>query len=543
MPSRQAAFSPSPNETGPLIASGHGLNVGSLTRQAAAAMLARTVVMRAVTALGTIFLARILVPADFGVYALLVLVQNVLMFLADFGIGASLVQQEHEPTQEEMATAWLIQQSAAVVVVVGIWIVSPLLTRQFPSLGHDFEWQLRVVSLSIAFSMIRALPSAMLTRVLRFREIAAVEIVAHLVFYSTAITFALCGGGSWSFVAALTLQMAVAAAMMNLAWRRWPGIGFDRGVARRLLRFGMAFQVANVADEGRDAVVPLFGGLGGGVAAIGYLQFALRISQLTASVDEIIARVAFPAFSRIKGDASRTGRALTDVIVLVSLLIGAPQAWIIATAPHLIPVVFGDQWIPAVPALQFMCLGLLTDVPARITASVVFGQGRSRAGMIATLASVGLLFGLFGPFVLLLGLAGGGLAYAISGAVGLCLLSWTVRSVAHFPWTNLLRVYLLCAVAALPGGLVVSQYGGVLGLALSAAAFGTCYLALLCLFARADLIRAWHLVGADRSPILSGIPRRTGRLSRLAGAQPPAGGPPESAVSTNLPSATKQESE
>ena len=99
-----------------------GLDVGSLGRQAAAAMLARTIVMRGVTAAGTVVLARILVPADFGVYAVLVLVQNVLMFFADFGLGPSLVQQESDPTRQEMATAWLMQQ--LVWIVVAAWLVA-----------------------------------------------------------------------------------------------------------------------------------------------------------------------------------------------------------------------------------------------------------------------------------------------------------------------------------------------------------------------------------------------------------------------------------
>jgi PST family polysaccharide transporter len=419
-----------------------------------------------------------------------------------------------------------MQQAIGIAFIAVMWVAAPLIGALFPSLGSDFTWQLRVLSLCVAFTLIRSLPTAMLGRVLRFREIASIEVAAHIVFYTTAIGLAIWGAGVWSFAIALALQNAVGAILANLAWRHWPGLYFSRSIARRLLRFGLAFQAANVADSLSDGVVPMFGGVGGGVAAIGQLQFGLRVSQLTSSVDEIIARVMFPAFSRIKVDADRTARVLLDGVLLVGIIIGGTQAWVIVTAPILIPVVFGNQWIPSVPAIELMCLGVLASVPSHVAGSVVFGHGRSRTGMVVTLATVAILFALFGPLVLLLGLAGGGLAYAIAGIAGLCLQAWAVRPVAHFPWTNLLRVYLLCAVAALPGGLVVSQLGGVLGLALSAAAFGTCYLALLCLFARADLIRAWHLVGADRSPILSEILRRTGRLSRPAGTQPPAGKPP-----------------
>jgi O-antigen/teichoic acid export membrane protein len=485
------------NET--QVRSTAGLDVGSLGRRGAAAMLARTIAMRVITAVGTVILARILVPADFGVYAVLVLVQQVLMFFADFGVGPSLVQQQADPTYEELATAWLIQQLMWIVFGVAIWVAAPLIERQFPSLGADFGWQLRVISLSVAFTMLRALPSAMLVRVLRFREVATIEVSGHIAFWATAVSLAVMGAGAWSFVIALTVQSGTSAALANWIWRYWPGLHFDRAIAKRLLGFGVAFQASNVAETLRDGVVPLFGGLAGTVAAIGYLQFSLRVSQLTSSVDEIISRVTFPAFSRIKGEAARTARVLADSVTLVCLLIGAPQAWIIATAPLLIPAVFGDQWRPAAPALQLMCLGVLATVPSDVAGSVVFGQGRPRIGLLVTLISVGLLFVLFPLLLLTLGLAGGGLAYAIASLVGLALQARAVRPVAPFPWPNLIRVYFLSGLAGLASWFVAVHVAGAASLIASAGVFGVSDLALLWIFDRTDLARSWHLVGADRN--------------------------------------------
>jgi O-antigen/teichoic acid export membrane protein len=466
-------------------------------------MLARTVAMRAITAAGTVVLARLLAPAEFGVYAVLVLVQQVLMYFADFGVAPSLIQQEHDPTREELATAWMIQQMMGIACGIAIWTAAPLAERLFPSLGVDFGWQLRLISLSIGFTMLRSLPSAMLIRVLRFREVATIELAGHVAFWGTAVPLAILGFGVWSFAAALTAQSATSAVLANLICRYWPGLHFERTVARRLLGFGIAYQASNVVATMRDGVIPLCGGFAGSIAAIGYLQFGLRISQLTSSVDEIIGRVAFPAFSRIKGDAERTARVLSDVVTLVCLLVGAPQAWIISTAPILIPVVFGDRWTPAVPALQLMCIGILSMVPSRVAGSVVFGQGRPRVGLLVTLASVGLLFALFPPFLLVLGLTGGGLAYAIAGFIGLLLQAGAVQPVVPFPWRNLARVYFLSGITGLTSWFVAVQIGGLPGLVVSFVVFGIVYLALLWLFARKDLIRSWNVVGAERLLVAS----------------------------------------
>ena len=484
-----------------------GLDVGALGRQGAAAMLARTVAMRVITAGGTVVLARILVPADFGVYAVLLLAQQVLINFADFGVAPSLIQQPDDPTREELATAWAIQQWMWIVCGVAILVAAPLVERLFPPLGTDFGWQLRLMSLSIAFTMLRSLPNALLIRVLRFREVATIELASHIVFWVTAITLAALGARVWSLAFALTAQSATGACLANLVCRYWPGLHFERKIARRLLGFGIAYQTANVVTTLRDGVIPLFGGFAGSVASIGYLQFGLRVAQLTSSIDEIIARVAFPAFSRIKGDAERTARVLSDVVTLVGLIVGAPQAWIVSTAPILIPVVFGERWVPAVPALQLMCLGTLSMVPSRVAGSVVFGQGRPRAGMAVSLASGGLLIALFPPLLIAFGLTGGGLAFAIAGFVGLALQARAVRPVVPFPWRKLARVYFLSGLSGLASWAVAALIGGIIGLVASACVFGAAYLALLWLIAREDLIRSWHLIGSDRLPVVSKVRR------------------------------------
>jgi len=140
---------------------------------------------------------------------------------------------------------------------------------------------------------------------------------------------------------------------------------------------------------------------------------------------------------------------LSDVVTPVGLMVGAPQAWIVSTAPILVPVVFGDRWTPAIPALQLICLGILSMVPSRVVGSVVFGQGPPRAGLLVSLTSVGLLFVLLPPLLIALGLTRGGLAYAVAGFVGLALQERAVRPMVPSPWRKLARVYFLSGLSGL----------------------------------------------------------------------------------------------
>ena len=471
------------------------LDVGRRGRDAVFQLLLRTVVMRAVTLVGTILLARILTVADFGVFAVLLVWVGILAMVGDAGVAASLVQQAREPTREELGTAWVMQQLLWIPFVALVWVLAPLVSHAIPSLGSDFEWQLRVISLSVPLTLLRALPAAMLVRVLRFRALATIEVVQHLVFYGTSITLALAGAGVWTFVAAVVASAGVGAVLVNLFWGRRPGIHFDRAIAVRQLRFGIAFQASNVIAAARDWIVPIFGWLGGGgITAIGHLQFGFRIGQVAATIDEIIGRVTFAAFSRLQGDPRRIARLVTDSVLVAGLAVAGVQVWLAAVAPFLVPFVFGDRWIPAVPVLQFVCLGTLLTVPTRFLRSLVFGQGRSGTGLGLALAVTAAMLVTFPPLVMAFGLAGGGLAFALAAAVGLACHAWAVRATAPFPWLALGWVYLLAAIAGAAAWLVASWLGGVVGLVAATAVYGAVDLLLIYAFARPQLALAIRLL-------------------------------------------------
>jgi O-antigen/teichoic acid export membrane protein len=467
-------------------------------RNAVLQLIVRTFLMRGISVLGTIVLARLLMPADFGVFAVLVLWIAVLTQLGEFGLGASLVQQAHDPTPDELSTVWVTQQLIWIPVVAVVWLLAPLVTQAFPGLGSDFEWQLRAISLTLVLSGFRAVPSAMLSRELRFGALSAAEVSQHLAFYSVAVVLAISGFGSWSFVVAVLAQWLLGTILVNLAWRRFPGFRFRPQIARRQLRFGATYQASTLIGVSSTAVISVFGGLAGGVAAIGQLQFASRVGQLAAFFDEIIGRVTFPAFSRLQHDPERLGRVVRDSILVAMLGVAATQGWVIAVANSLVPQVFGQQWTPAIGALQLLCLGTMAMIPLRFLRSLLLGLGRGREALLLIAATVAVLFIAFPFCVLAFGIPGGGLAFVLASTSGLTLHARAVRRDVPPLWGALVRILLLVLPPALAAWLVSEWLPGFLGLVVSGLLFLAIDAALLFTFARADLERAWRLVAGSR---------------------------------------------
>ncbi len=470
-----------------------GPALGQLGRAAFFQLLARTGVMRSVSLVGSIILARILTPADFGLYAVVAATVTIVTLFGDLGLPAGLVRQRAEPNRRDLATAWTAQQVVMVAAVVLIWILAPILLVIAPDLRPDAVWLLRVGSLALLFTGLRMLPQLLLVRALRFGPIAVAEVLTQAAFYSVAITAALLGAGAWSFVLALVAQSAVGTLVVNLAWRSWPGVAADPGTLGKLLRFGLPLQLSTLVNWATENAIPLAGTFAGGLTGIGYLQFASRLAHLAAGIDEIVGRITFSVMSRLQDDPARRSRAAGRVLEATTIAVVAVEGCLVAVAPILVPVVFSEKWAPAIVPLQLMALAAFATVPARVLRALLWASGRSDTTLrlAIVVAAVSLL--LATALVATVGLAGAGLAALVGGTMSLVLHRRAASGLLGGSWPRVLTIYASGVIAIAAGSLALAA-GGPMRLAAAAAAFGVVYAALLLATSRDQVREAWATV-------------------------------------------------
>jgi O-antigen/teichoic acid export membrane protein len=435
----------------------------------------RTVIMRGITLVGMIALARLLTPADFGTFAVVQLIVTIITVVGDLGIGSALVQQREEPLARELQTVFAVQLLLFIGLATLAILTAPLVVAAL-GLGPGALQLAVLMAATLAFVPLRGIPVIILSRTLRFGPLAAVEIAQQTVFFGIAIACAVAGIGVVSFGIAALAQSIVGTVLFLAIWhRRLPRPGFDRRIAVRLWRFGIRMQAANLAVWGRDALVPLFGGIAGGVTAVGYLQFAWRNGQLVTGLDEVITRVGFPAMSRLQHDRDRFARASSNAMALGVLVSAGIQAWLIAVAPTLIPVVFSEQWTPAVRAFQFVALGAVAGTMTSVIRATLNGTGESGLAMRGAVAVLLLTAVLFPIGLVIGGVTGGGLAFAASSLLGLMYYVRVGKAYIAVPWPRILRICLLTALSALVGWMILMWRTDLLGLMVS----GIAYVALV----------------------------------------------------------------
>ncbi len=437
--------------------------LGRRGSHAALQLAVRSVILRGLSFVGTIVLARLLDPADFGVYGIVAFVISVWAALGDLGLGAALVQQAEEPTPAQLRTVWTVQQALALTAVVLVWLGAPAALTIVPSLPLETTSMLRVLSLGLVFSSLRTLPVVMMERELRFGPLAVAEIAQMVVFYAVAVCLALRGAGAWAFVLGGIAQLGAGAAIVNLAWRRLPAVGFDRACLARLVGFSFDYQASVLLVTLRDAPLPALVVLVSGTVAAGLIQFAVRIALTIASIDETLARIAFPAFSRLQGHPQEQARALDTAILMTGLIVIPAQCWIAAVAPVLVPMVFGSQWSEAIVPVRIICLATLLRFPARYLRQAEFAEGRSRRGLAMTFATTLLALGSFGVGLIGWGLPGSAVGFLVGALLGLGASAWLAWGALQMSW----RPFGLLLAAGLGAGGVAASTVLLVGRSLS----------------------------------------------------------------------------
>ncbi len=384
----------------------------------------RTLGIRMLGLAGSIVLARLLVPDDFGAIAIGLSIVGLGSFLADAGVGAALIGRAQPPTRRELAAVSAFQlTTTTLLLAVAAAICLPL--------GHIAQLS-AVMLASVPVMTLRTPAMLLLQRDLRYREIVRVEIVDALVFNAWAIGGAAIGWGAWA-LATGTVVRALAGSILMLvlvpAGRVRPR--WDMSAVRPLLRFGVGVQAGAMQLLVRDYVLNFTILAIAGTTVLGLVALAGRILQIPLLVFQSLWQVSYPAVARML----EGGEDPRDVIQRGTAMLAAGTAGLlvglVAASPALIPSVFGSDWTAAAEYMPGACLALLVGGPISATVmGYLLARGRAlamvRVQVVGTVVWWAVAFSLVGP----LGLAGLGIGWAASSIVESILLARLAREAA-----------------------------------------------------------------------------------------------------------------
>ncbi|HLD24523.1 MAG TPA: oligosaccharide flippase family protein [Patescibacteria group bacterium] len=312
------------------------------------ALTARTFFLQVVAFGATFLLTIFLSPETFGIFYVVSAIISFLGYFSDIGLAAALVQKKEEVTDEDLATTFIIQQSLVLLLVI-LSLASSNIVASFYRLDIQGVWLLRALAVAFFFSSLKTIPSVLLERRLAFDRLVIPQIVETLGFYVVAVYLAWRGFGIASFTWAVMTRGVFGLLAMYLVEPWIPKLAFSRSSVKKLLTFGVPFQMNSFLALLKDDLLTIFLGKVLPFTHVGYIGWAKKWAEvpLRLFMDSLM-RVTFPAYSRMQTDKIVLARAIEKTLFALSASIFPIYVgllFFVRPITQLIPKY--DRWEPA----------------------------------------------------------------------------------------------------------------------------------------------------------------------------------------------------
>ncbi|MGY1733775.1 oligosaccharide flippase family protein [Geodermatophilus sp. SYSU D01045] len=455
-----------------------------------------SLVLRAGNLLIGIVVARLLSPEAFGVFAVALTVQTVLVTLADLGMAPDLVRAE-DPDRRAPTVATISLASSVLLAGLMAATAVPVAT----ALGSAAAAPVIVVlACTLVISGAGVVPGARLVR--EFQQSKAFVCDLSNFGVSTVVTIGLILMGmgpmalAWSRLAGQFVGTTLQFVLTRTRFR----LGFDRDVAGSALRFGAPLAAANLLSWALLSVDNVVVARTSGEVALGFYVLAFNVSSWPMTViGQAIRTVTLPAFARRQDD---DGAALGRAVGLSAAVAGLAGAMLVVLAVPVVVSLYGARWTPSADALAGLAAFGALRVVLDVLATFLVARGAARPVLLVQVWWIVTLVPAMVLGVRWGGLAGAGWAHVVVGVllvapvylVAVRAAGGRVSTVLGNVWPPLLAAVPAGAVAWLVSGQFSSSW-------LALAAGGLCGTAVYAL-----LVFRWVRRHAARSTADDGAP-------------------------------------
>jgi O-antigen/teichoic acid export membrane protein len=336
-----------------------------------------------------VVLARILLPEEFGLIAMISVFLTIGNMVAQAGMGSALVQAK-ELTETDIRTVYTMNLLVGLLMVAALWLSAPFISQFYQQ--PELVLLLRVMSLAVFLQQLGAVHASLLGRELKYRQVMFANFPGMLISGGVGIAMALNGFGVWALVAQALVMPLITS---SLLWKfsGWmPNFALSQASIGKLFPFGWRVAANQLLNAVFNNIYVLVIGRIYPVAEVAYYQRAKSFQNLTTmNVLQIFNRVAFPVLSRLNSEKSdRASEGYFKLLTVASWGIIPLIAIMGAVAEPMIVLLLTDKWIATVPYLQVLCaIGVFMILNV---VNVNYLQAKGRADVVLKLSMLSKLF-------------------------------------------------------------------------------------------------------------------------------------------------------
>lgn len=349
-----------------------------------------------------IILARLLMPEDFGLIAMLMVFVSIGQFLMDGGMTSSLIRMK-EPKQVDYSTVFVTNFAISFLIYVLVFTAAPFIANFY---GYEvLKDILRIFALTFVVRSFVAVHVAKLTKEMNFKTQMKLQIPSTIVGAIVGVIMAYTGYGVWSLVW-LNLTQTIVFTIQNWVFIKWrPSLSFDKNRFKYHFNFGYKLTLSGLLDTIYNDAYRIVIGKFFLPAQVGFFNQAETMRLFPVQqIGSVMGKVTYPLFSNIEGnDKLRSAYKTTMKLVLFAVI--PIMLILILIAEEGFALLFGEKWLPAVPYFQILAIASIIRPISTYNLNILKVKGRSDLflkvevikkviGVIAIV--IGLPFGVMG---------------------------------------------------------------------------------------------------------------------------------------------------
>lgn len=321
-----------------------------------------------------IAMARILLPSDYGLIAMLTIFIAVAQTLVDSGMTTSVIREKNiQPI--DYSTVFITNLLISLSVYIIVFAIAPLVGTFYKQpILVDI---LRVYAISFVINAFVAVHLAKFTKELNFKKQFSYQVPSTLIGAAAGFAFAYHGYGVWSLVYMNIVQPVVYALSLWIfsGWR--PGLAFSKERFRHHFSFGYKLTLSGLLNTIYVNLYRIIIGKAFSPAQVGYFTQADNMRNLPVmQLSNVLNKVTYPLFAKIEDDV-QLKKAYKTVMSLVLSISALLMLGLLLVAKPLFLILLGEKWLPAVPYFQILCIASMMLPIGTYNLNILKVKGRS----------------------------------------------------------------------------------------------------------------------------------------------------------------------
>ncbi len=332
---------------------------------------------QAVSFLVSIILARLLLPSDYGVIALITIFIDIANVFVSSGFGAALVQKK-DADEVDFSSVFYFS-------IVMSWVLYAIVFFGAPAVAGFYGKEiltpvLRVMALKLPLAGVNSVQHAYVQKKMLFKRFFFSTLIGTVGSAVVGIVMAYTGFGAWALVAQYLFNSTMDTVVLWFTVRWRPVWRFSLGRMKYLFGFGWKMLASELIHTSYKQIRSLIIGKVYTEKDLAFYNQGGKLPNLiVTNINSSVSSVLFPAMTLKQDDTGKLKEMVRLSIRVSSYIMWPLMIGLLVMSEPIVRLMFTEKWLPCVPYMQIACIQFALEPvqTANVQAVKAMGKGRT----------------------------------------------------------------------------------------------------------------------------------------------------------------------